>query len=356
MGRLVFLLFAKSVEVFVALDVLDEMAASDDDGVGGLGHVEAGGGWTLRCECGEWTPLEKAFPKKQGQEVTVIRQGPEGYYRACPKCLGELDPNRGEWVADYPDRPIHGYRISQLFSPKVDPGEILEEYRTTRFPERFYNLKVGVPWADLERRVDVQTTLGLCRDAEPGRGYHVMGVDTGKRLHTVILRTSEYERWPAHVVHLQACTEFSELDELMRRYDVERCVIDGPPETHATRDFAKRWRDVYLCFFQESQRGQAHWDRRHLTVNVNRIEALDASRAAIREGRLTLPPRSAPVDEFARHVACDAKTLDEDKLTNGDRPPVARRPRPSEAPFIVRHCSCYPFSARRPPATGGVWS
>jgi hypothetical protein len=68
----------------------------------------------------------------------------------------------GEWVADFPERESHGYRISQLFSEKVDPGEILREYRTTRYPDRFYNLKIGIPWADLERRLDVMTVLSLC--------------------------------------------------------------------------------------------------------------------------------------------------------------------------------------------------
>ncbi len=50
--------------------------------------------------------------------------------------------DKGQWVADFPKRPVHGYRISQLFSPKTDPGEILTEYRTTRFLDRFYNLKI----------------------------------------------------------------------------------------------------------------------------------------------------------------------------------------------------------------------
>ena len=59
-----------------------------------------------------------------------------------------LDLAAGEWVADFPGRPIHGYLISQLFSSQVDPGEILHEYRTTRYPDRFYNLKIGTPWAD----------------------------------------------------------------------------------------------------------------------------------------------------------------------------------------------------------------
>ena len=92
--------------------------------------------WTLKCPaCGHWTALDKEFPVKLGEEVKIILPRPDGtFYRACPNCQAELDLAAGEWVADFPDRPIHGYRISQLFSAKVDPGEILREYRTTATP------------------------------------------------------------------------------------------------------------------------------------------------------------------------------------------------------------------------------
>jgi hypothetical protein len=279
--------------------------------------------WTLKCPgCGHWTALEREFPEKLGQEIRIILPRGDGtYYRACPKCSKELDLDQGEWVADFPDRNIHGYRVSQLFSSKVDPGEILEDYRTTRHPERFYNLKIGIPWADLERRVDVQTVLGLCRTGEAPKGFHVMGVDTGKDLHAVVLRTNGYNRSPAHVVHLQACHDFRELDELMKRFKIHQCVIDGLPETHATRDFAKRWEynEVYLCFFNVNQRGEAKWDRKAMKVEINRTEALDASRAMVREKKVTLSPRSQAVEEFARHMACDAKVLEEDEETGAKK-------------------------------------
>jgi hypothetical protein len=278
--------------------------------------------WTLKCpSCGEGTALEREFPVKLGQEVKIILPRDDGtYYRACPKCGAELDLGQGEWVADYPDRPIHGYRVSQLFSPKVDPGEILQEYRATRFPERFYNLKIGIPWADLERRLDVPTVLALCRDGEAPAGFHVMGVDTGKHLHVVVMRTNGYERWPAHVVHLEVVERFEELSPLMRRFNVQRCVIDGLPETHSTRDFARGHRGrVYLNFFNENQRGSARWDRQGSKVEINRTEALDASRAAVREDRLTLPRQSKLVEEFARHMAADAKILKEDEDTGAKR-------------------------------------
>jgi hypothetical protein len=46
----------------------------------------------------------------------------------------ELGVNVGERVADFPGREIRAYRIGQLFSAKVDPGEVFKDYRSTRFP------------------------------------------------------------------------------------------------------------------------------------------------------------------------------------------------------------------------------
>ncbi len=111
--------------------------------------------------------------------------------------------------------------------------------------------------------------------------------------------------------------EFSELDALMERFRVDRCVIDGLPETHPTRAFSARYAGkAYLCFFNESQRGQARWDREGRIVQFNRTEALDASRAIVREKHLVLPSRQETlIEEFARHMAADAKVLDEDEET-----------------------------------------
>jgi hypothetical protein len=283
--------------------------------------------WTLKCPaCGVWTSPEKEFPRKRGEEVRIIRPRKEGgHYLACPKCEAELDRDAGEWVADLPGREIHGYRISQLFSSKVDPGEILEEYRITRYPDRFYNLKIGIPWADLERRLDAMTVLSLCGDqalAERGDDnrdhWYSMGVDTGRALHTVIVRTIWLDDGSTTetIVHLGVCADFADLDELMARFDIQCCVIDGLPETHATREFAKRHcGKVFMCFFNESQRGEPRWEQGSRQVLINRTEALDMSRAAIRERQVMLPRQEPIVEEFAQHMTCDAKVLDENEET-----------------------------------------
>jgi len=143
-----------------------------------------------------------------------------------------------------------------------------------------------------------------------------MGVDTGRALHVVILKADPNLTGPERLVFLGECHEFSELDELMKRFQIGNCVIDGLPETHVTREFALRHSgSVYMCFFQDNQRGAANWDGRAHHVVINRTEALDSSRGAIREKRVILPRRDRLVEKFAQHMTCDAKVLDEDEET-----------------------------------------
>jgi hypothetical protein len=147
-----------------------------------------------------------------------------------------------------------------------------------------------------------------------------MGVDTGADLHVVILEEDPAGGDPPRVVHLGVCHEYGELDALTQRFHVDRCVIDGLPEIHATRDFARRHPGVVLLnFFNEHQRGSAKWDGPQQQVQVNRTEALDASRAAIRERKVILPRRTPLVETFAQHMAADAKMLDEDPDTGAKK-------------------------------------
>ena len=272
--------------------------------------------------CGTWTAPDKTFPRKLGQEVPIIRprQDQEGHYWACPRCAGELDLAAGEWVADFPDRPVHGYRISQLFSSKVPPGEVFYEYRSTRHPDRFYNLKIGLAWADTANRLTPSEVLACCGTElmlEASGEPCTMGVDTGRDLHVVI------SRWLAgagedvrQVVFIGVARSYTELDGLIERFSVERCVIDALPEIHATRALAERHGGtVFMNYFNEHQRGAPAWDYPRHIVQENRTEALDVSRQVIRDRKVVLPRRGPVVEEFARHLASDAKQLVEDEKT-----------------------------------------
>src|SRR5437899_8307523 len=74
-----------------------------------------------------------------------------------------------------------------------------------------------------------------------------------------------------------------------------------------------------MNFFNDAQRGAPRWDTKDRMVQVNRTEALDASRAAIREKKITLPRRTPLVELFAHHMAADAKVLEEDEETGAKK-------------------------------------
>ncbi len=186
----------------------------------------------------------------------------------------------------------------------ADAAEILSEYRKTRFAERFYNMKIGIAWADVANRLTAAEVLACCGDhglLEDSTEHCTMGVDTGKELHVVVSRwISGRQGEKREVVWIGTRQSFAELDELMGRYNIARCVIDAMPELHAAREFANRHRGrVYINFFLESQRGKYAWDHTERIVRENRTEALDASRKAVRDGKVVFPRSGRLMQEFA---------------------------------------------------------
>jgi hypothetical protein len=277
--------------------------------------------WMNKCQgCGLWVSLVVEFPVKLGEELKVLRPRGDGtWYRACPKCSAELNIESGEWVPQYPDRNTHGYLISQLFSSRMDPADIVREYRKTRFPERFYNLKIGIAWVDAANRLDVATVLRFCgpnQMLESSNDRCTMGVDTGRELHVVISRKRKDGCKGREIVFLGVLTDYAQLDDLMKRFTVSVCVIDALPEIHITRNFAKRHAGrVWLNYFNEHQKGEPKWEYDKRMVQENRTEALDLSRRIVRDGERLLPRETPIVREFAQHLAADAKQLVEDDET-----------------------------------------
>ncbi len=169
-------------------------------------------------------------------------------------------PRPGNGSRRIPDGSPTGILISQLcLSTLIDPGEILREYEATRFPDRFYNLKIGVAWVDKANRLSTDEVLRLCGPMgilERSSASCTMGVDTGRELHVVIARPRGDRR---EIVYIGVHAAFDELDDLIRRFNVYRCVIDGlPGDARGPR--AGRCGSagiVYLNFFNHAPAGNA---------------------------------------------------------------------------------------------------
>jgi hypothetical protein len=268
--------------------------------------------WLVKCEkCGQYTCLEDSFPD-------CLLELEDKVIRGCFRCHAELDPSVGQWVAKRPqitDR--RGYRYSQLFSHFVDPAEILHQYRHARNRANFYNLKLGMAFVDAENRLAVQEVLNLCSDhgiASSDLGPCTMGVDQGTDIHVVIGKRDGASS--DRIVNIGVHKEWEELDALMDRFNVTRCVVDALPETRNARTFAERHRGrVFLNYYIHTLKGPARWDEQKLTVQCNRTESMDASHHEIQNRKIAIPRQSPVVEDFAEHLHNVAKKLEENEET-----------------------------------------
>jgi hypothetical protein len=272
--------------------------------------------WLLKClKCGEYTCLEDTFPDCL---ITVK----DRVIRACQKCHSELNPSIGQWVAKRPSiTDKRGYHYSQLFSQFVDPADILQQFRTTNNLTDFYNLKIGVAYVEAENRLSVQEILALCGNegiTSEDKGPCYMGVDQGKDLHVVIGKkhTDKADK----LIHIAIYKDWEELDRLMKIFNVQRCVVDGLPETRNARVFALCHKGkVFLNYYNKHQKGSYAWNEKELIVSCNRTESLDASHKEIMDRAIILPKECGIVKEFAQHLHNVAKRLEEDEETGSKR-------------------------------------
>ena len=276
--------------------------------------------WMIRCQaCGADTCLEETFPD-------CLVELPDGrVIRACMKCKREIHPQDGRWVARRPSlsHELVGWWISQLNSLFVDPQKILDLYRNPpggRLQE-VYNSKLARAYIEATNRLSIEEVLALCGSegiASSSPGPCSMGVDQGRDLHVVIGKAGTSK--PGRILHLGVYRDWTELDHLMKVFNVFRCVVDALPETRNARTFAQKFKGkVYLSYYNEHQKGSYAWNERELIVSCNRTESLDASHNEIMLARVILPKECEIPRTFAEHLHNVAKKLEEDEETGAKR-------------------------------------
>jgi hypothetical protein len=295
--------------------------------------------YLLRCGCGGWHSLEDEFlahhgaPNDPREEICFVKGDPGREHLVCLSCGRVLDPDTGEWVAKYPERPLHGFHMSKFLSQVVSetdraegcltkPAALLKLWRKTKFPGEYFNSELGLPYLGAEdglREDDLLALAGKWGMPPTGKGC-VMGVDQGNGLHLVI--KEPHGDIPLTVrVHNEPQTDalFSHLDRFMETYDVRFCVIDALPNTHAARAFAKRFSGrVWCAYYGSAQKGTATWGfdaENTRMVTVNRTEALDAWRDAYTLKKRRIPRVEDQVTEYVRQMTNILRKVEEDKTT-----------------------------------------
>lgn len=286
--------------------------------------------WLLKCEkCNEYTDLVGTFPDC----LRRIRGGK--VIRACCKCGAELNPSIGAWVAKHPSiTERRGRQYSQLYSQSrtTAPDLILQKFQTTDNMTDFYNLKIGVAYVDAANRLSVQEVLACCGDhgfeSSSEQGCF-MGVDQGSNLHVVIGR--HHKTRGGEIIYVGVLkgnneedkhddSGWRELDALMNRYKVMRCVVDAMPNTKHARNFSERFHGrVFLCYYNEHQKGSYRWNEKDMIVQANRTESLDSSHREITTHNIILPRASDIMRDFAEQMHNVAKRLEVDDETGSQK-------------------------------------
>jgi len=277
--------------------------------------------WFIKCsKCGGDTCLELEFPDCL-EELTDGR-----VIRMCMKCRDrEIHPRDGRWIALYPEKAkeMVGWRISQLNSMFVDPGKVLRLFLDP--PDgnisEIYNSKLAQAHVAAENRLSYNEVISLCGNvptADKDAGPCFLGADVGKYIHCVIGK--KYPDKAAQIVYIGSFPEWEYLGTLMKRFNVSRAVIDGLPETRLARSFAEAHKGkVFLCFYNEHQKGGYAWHDEKLTVQANRTESLDASHAELAGGKVMLPRECSTLQEFARQCTNVARVLQRDPDTGSSK-------------------------------------
>ncbi len=280
--------------------------------------------WFRRCGCGEWTCAELFF-MEDPEACVGTREDGTGFIR-CKKCGDEIKIYNGEgtaeWVPQVPSNSdfMHGYQHSQLTSVYNDPLEILHDFRYP--PEGnladVMRLKLGFPYIAEEDRLIKSQVLDCCSPfgmANSNEGPCALGVDVGKIKHIVIgirIGKDQYS-----ILKTARLSEWQDIMDLARRFNVKSAVIDIRPYEDSARKFQKEAKfKTYLCEYKENAVNDYSYNDNSGVVSANRTQIFDAThRLTVTPGRLTIPRYDPEIEEFAKQMCGAYKVLEPNKKT-----------------------------------------
>ena len=345
-----------------------------------------------RCpKCRRWHILEDEFPsclqyhqpkggRRGGAVVLPLQSGrtarergrgedavPGEWRIVCVKCGGQLHPAgarvQREWVPAYPERPISGYRFSQVYGPVMDGNALarlwaqaqrnrdaLEEFTISVLGNPFAGDKQPLTTAVLDRASGMPRSESAPPGAPPQdpwplglkpflrrfvttvgfRPFIVAGIDVGDHLHAVknmvwdnMTYTVDFQHFPK-----EGSAEDAEWEQLYRWLrDTDFWLIDALPYKPDAKRLCRRDGMNGGIIYTSMENESVGWEDQHLprpvrAVKTNRNDILDEYVSDMVAGLIRLPDNR--VDEFSafrRHHIKLTRVFDEKsgKLVFQDR-------------------------------------
>lgn len=271
-------------------------------------------------------------------------------YLKCKECEHKLDhEHKADWLnldtATWEstvrcDEDFRSFLINQLYSFTVSPGEIVVAHFRGLGDEaalvEFHNSKLGQPYVPAgglitDSEIDNAVAGYSKNDPRPqvgGERIICLGVDQGKMTNIVVVEFF-FDSY-GHDLNAAAMgkllwegkvpgDDFTELDRLMREWQVLACVIDADPQINDARRFARRFPGyVWLCRYRRGVTGKeiqiSEEDGGAPIATCDRTNWIDAALGRFHSGRINLPADTSL--EFKTHLKNVVRTYEKDDLNN----------------------------------------
>ncbi|GAF84404.1 unnamed protein product, partial [marine sediment metagenome] len=274
----------------------------------------------IKCaECGAWHWLTWSLvrgPVADDPHARVI----------CPLCHAPIDRDgmwdkdqpggaRCRWEDKNPGAAVMGFWIPKLVSDRVDLDGMWKRSKSTSEIklQAFWNGDLGLPHEPKGARLSKEIISACAAHQEvyptfPDRArWCAMGVDVGIELHYWVKQRMNYGR--ERTVAIGSVLTWEELDPLMVRYDIQRCVVDDAPELREDVKFQRRFRGkVWLGQSVDSPAADiATWVKKRGVVKVERTKGLAEAGAKMELCIDELPADWETVPDLLDHLTVNIK-------------------------------------------------
>lgn len=291
--------------------------------------------WFIRCRhCGQWQFMTIDHVVIEWDELERPRvwhgRDESRAYAACKKCDRELDRlSPGQWVARHPGRELVGYHPTRFSSPFTELIDLVTALDTTNETKRRETINQGLGEVYIPKGGQItDEILDSCKREYlhgPVLGESTWaGVDVGKVLHMIVRGPQHPETGERPQRFAAEVDTFDEVGRIMRRFNVQTCVVDALPETRAARSFQDSQPPgrVWLAYYPDSDRGikdagMIRWNEEEYTVLMDRTRTLDETYSGFYMCKRTLPANARDIPDYYDHLKVLVRVLVDKK--NGQK-------------------------------------
>lgn len=209
---------------------------------------------------------------------------------ACSKPLDMRDPTLREWVAKFPARNFHGYRVRPFSTYRLPPSYIVAQFVKMKNLDNvkgFYNTVLGETYADGTSRLDSEVIRRVMKSPsipEMGRNPVALGCDMGKTCHLTLGHITQnglnpflFEQVPVGEIELR-------IKQLRDKYNIVTGGTDRHPYTPTSDAIARDSRMTILPIEYRGTAAIALKNDEYGSLDhcqINRTAAIDATVKAI---------------------------------------------------------------------------